>query len=61
MISIAVFAFAICHPGHAFQDAFDKLYTSIGSVQKGEEVDMNAHAAETPFLGYRHDQQEERL
>ncbi|KUL88420.1 hypothetical protein ZTR_05412 [Talaromyces verruculosus] len=52
MITIAVFAFAICHPGYAFKDVFGALRASSSAssedIQKAEVVEMRPASVETP-------------
>jgi hypothetical protein len=40
MIVIAVFAFVPYHPGYAFHDKFNNLYTYIGNRQSSEDVNL---------------------
>jgi hypothetical protein len=40
MVSVAVFAFALFHPGRAFDDSFGNLYSSIEKNSKGEDAEM---------------------
>lgn len=56
MIAIAVFAFAVFHPGRAFNHAFGNLRSSTAedaNVQKAESVEMRPASVETPFLSRR--------
>lgn len=51
MITIAVFAFAVYHPGYAFKDFFGALRGSSSAssedTQKAEVVEMRPASAET--------------
>ncbi|EED16677.1 conserved hypothetical protein [Talaromyces stipitatus ATCC 10500] len=51
MITVAVFVFAVYHPGYAFKDVFGALRASVSSndIQKGEIVEMRPESVETLF------------
>jgi hypothetical protein len=59
MITIAVFAFAVYHPGYAFKDVFGALRASSSAssedIQKAKVVEMRPAPVETPFLSSKHD------
>ncbi|QKX57827.1 uncharacterized protein TRUGW13939_04947 [Talaromyces rugulosus] len=40
MVSVAVFAFALFHPGRAFDDSFGNLYSSVEKSSRGEDAEM---------------------
>lgn len=59
MITIAVFAFALYHPGYGFKDVFGALRGSSSAssedIQKPEVVEMRPASVETPFLSRKPD------
>jgi hypothetical protein len=55
MISISAFAFVFCHPGYAFQHAFNNLYASVRGIGQKEE-DIGIHTVAAPFLPDRANQ-----